>query len=203
MENQSLSRSRKNLKTATMVKVSLLGAISFVFMALEFTIPIFPAFLKFDISDIPSLIAGFALGPIAGIMVQFIKNIMNVAIMGTTTGGVGELSNFVIGSSFVATAALIYKHHKGIKSAIIACICGTLVMTILGVFSNYFVMLPLYSKFIPMDKIVQMGSVVNPAIKDTFTLVLYGIVPFNIFKGLSISALTMLIYKKISILLKR
>ncbi|MGP1412127.1 MAG: ECF transporter S component [Peptoanaerobacter stomatis] len=201
MENQSLSR--KNLKTATMVKVSLLGAISFVFMALSFTIPIFPAFLKFDISDIPSLIAGFALGPIAGIMVQFIKNIMNVAIMGTTTGGVGELSNFVIGSSFVATAALIYKHHKGIKSAIIACICGTLVMTILGVFSNYFVMLPLYSKFIPMDKIVQMGSVVNPAIKDTFTLVLYGIVPFNIFKGLSISALTMLIYKKISILLKR
>ena len=123
--------------------------------------------------------------------------------MGTTTGGVGELSNFVIGSSFVATAALIYKHHKGIKSAIIACICGTLVMTILGVFSNYFVMLPLYSKFIPMDKIVQMGSVVNPAIKDTFTLVLYGIAPFNIFKGLSISFLTMLIYKKISILLKR
>ena len=201
MENQSISK--KNFKTATMVKVSLLGAISFVFMALSFSLPIFPSFLKFDISDIPALIGGFALGPIAAVTIQLIKNILNVAIIGTTTGGVGELSNFVIGSAFALTASLFYKNHKGIKSAIIACILATVVMTAFGMFSNYFVMLPLYSKFIPIEKIVQMGTAINPAIKDTFSLVLYGIMPFNIFKGTVISLLTMLIYKKISVLLKK
>lgn len=201
MENQSISK--KNFKTATMVKISLLGAISFVFMALSFSLPIFPSFLKFDISDVPSLIGGFALGPMAAVAIQLIKNVLNIVVIGSTTGGVGELSNFVIGSSFAVTASLFYKHHKGIKSAIISCILATVIMTLLGMFSNYFVMLPLYSKFIPIEKIVQMGSVINPAIKDTFSLVLYGIMPFNIFKGTVISLLTMLIYKKISVLLKK
>lgn len=200
MENQFLAK--KHFTMAKMIKISLLGAISFVLMMLEFPLPIFPAFLKFDISDVPSLIGGFALGPMAAIVIQFIKNALNVLIMGTKTGGVGELSNFFIGSSFAVVAAMIYKHHKGIKSVIIACISATFAMTMLGAFSNYFVMIPLYSKFMPIDAIVGMGSAVNPAIKDVFTLVLYGIVPFNILKGISISIFTMPVYKKISKFLK-
>jgi len=197
-QNQAVSVKRN--ATATMIKISLLGAISFVLMAMDFAVPIFPSFLKFDIGDIPSLVGGFALGP-----VQLIKNVLKIAIVGSSTGGVGELSNFVIGSSFAGVAALIYQHHKGIKSAIAACLCGTLTMSALGVLSNYFVMLPLYAKLfkMPMETIVAMGSKINPAIDSTLTLVLYSILPFNILKGLIISILTMLIYKKLSPILKK
>lgn len=201
--NQAVSSKRN--ATATMIKVSLLGAISFVLMAMDFAVPIFPSFLKFDIGDIPSLVGGFALGPVAAVMIQLIKNVLKIAIIGSSTGGIGELSNFVIGSSFAGVASLIYQHHKSIKSAIASCLCGTLTMSALGVFSNYFVMLPLYAKLfkMPMEKIVAMGSKINPAIDSTLTLVLYSILPFNILKGMIISILTMLIYKKLSPILKK
>ena len=200
MEKQFLAR--KHLTMAKMIKISLLGAISFILMIFEFPLPIFPSFLKMDISDVPSLIGGFALGPVAAIFIQFIKNILNVLIMGTKTGGVGELSNFFIGSSFAVVASIIYRQKKSIKTGVIACICATIVMTIFGVFSNYFVMIPLYSNFMPIDAIVNLGTSVNPAIKDVFTLVLYGIAPFNILKGIVVSIVTMPIYKKISKFLK-
>ena len=186
--NQAVSSKRN--ATATMIKVSLLGAISFVLMAMDFAVPIFPSFLKFDIGDIPSLVGGFALGPVAAVMIQLIKNVLKIAVIGSSTGGIG---------------ALIYQHHKGIKSAIASCLCGTLTMSALGVLSNYFVMLPLYAKLfkMPMEKIVAMGSKINPAIDSTLTLVLYSILPFNILKGMIISILTMLIYKKLSPILKK
>ncbi len=195
---------KKQSSTAKIIKISLLGAISFVFMAFDFAIPIFPSFLKFDIGDIPSLVGGFAMGPIAGVIIQMIKNLLKVFILGSSTGGVGEFSNFIIGSSFVGVASIIYKHKKGIKSAIVACIVATLVMSALGVASNYFVMLPLYATIfkMPMETIVAMGSAIVPAIHDKLTLVLFSILPFNIMKGALISLLTMLIYKKISPLLK-
>lgn len=197
--------SRKKNATATMIKISLLGAISFVLMAMDFAIPIFPSFLKFDLSDLPSLIGGFALGPVAAIIIQFIKNVLKMAIMGSSTGGVGELSNFLIGASFAGVASMFYQHHKGIKSAIFACVCGTITMSILGIASNYFVMLPLYATLfkMPMETIVAMGSKINPAIVDKFTLVIYSILPFNLLKGSVISLLTMLIYKKLSPILKK
>lgn len=201
MERQQTSV-KSNFNTAKLIKISLLGAISFVLMALDFALPIFPSFLKIDLGDIPSLIGGFALGPVAGILIQLIKNLLKLVIMGSQTGSVGEIANFFIGSAFVAVSSVIYKHHKGIKSAVLACILGTLSMTLLGALANYFVMIPLYAKFMPMDAIIGMGSAINPAIHDLFTFVLYAIVPFNIFKGVLISLITLGLYKKISPLLK-
>lgn len=200
----TITENGRKSATAKMIKISLLGAISFVLMALDFAIPIFPSFLKFDIGDIPSLVGGFAMGPLAAIAIQMIKNLMKLLIMGSSTGSIGELSNFIIGSSFAGIASLIYMKNKTLKTAIIACISGTLAMSILGVASNYFVMLPLYATLfkMPMEAIVAMGSAITPMIHDKLTLVLFSILPFNLMKGTLISLLTMLIYKRLSPLLK-
>lgn len=195
----------KRVNTNLMVKVALLGVLSFLLMLLEFPIPIFPAFLQMDFGDVPALLGSFALGPIAGVWIEFIKGMLFLITGNSTTAGVGELSNFVIGSTFVFVAGYIYNKGKTMKNALIACISGTISMTVLGVFSNYFVMIPFYSKAygMPIDAIVNMGSVITPLIKDVMSLVIYAIVPFNIFKGTLISIVVMIVYKKVSPILNR
>lgn len=195
----------KNIDVSKMIKVSILGAIGYVLMMFDFPLPMFPAFLQIDLGDLPALIGSFALGPLSGVGIEFIKCLLYFITGNSTTAGVGDLSNFVIGSTFVGTAGLIYKYNKTRFSAMLACVVGTIFMTVLGVFSNYFIMIPFYASAfgMPIDAIVQMGSKVNASITDLFTLVIFGIVPFNILKGAMLSLITMFIYKKISPLLKK
>lgn len=183
-------------KTNALVKTSMLSVIAFVLMMLESQIPFFPEFLKIDLSDLPALIAGLAMGPLAGIAVEAVKNILHLLM--TTTGGVGELANFVIGSSFVAPAALIYQHKKNKATALAGLVTGIAVMTVTGALANYYILLPFYSTFMPIDAIIAMSAKANPAIKDMGSLILYAIVPFNIIKGLVLSILTLAVYKRIS-----
>lgn len=188
--------STKKLSVSKMTKIAMLSVLAFVIMQLELMIPIFPSFLKLDMSDLPALIGAFAMGPMAGVAIEAVKNILH--LLQTSTGGVGELANFAIGSAIVIPSAIIYAKNKSKKSAIIGLLVGTLFMAIVGALANYFVLIPFYTAFMPIDTIVELGTIVNPSINSVATLVLFGIVPFNLFKGLVLSALTLILYKRIS-----
>lgn len=201
MENVVGSKKQK-LNVSTLVKVSLLGVISYLIMYFEIPLIPFPAFLKLDFSDLPAIIGGFAIGPMAGILIVLIKNILHF-ILNTQTGGVGELANFIIGGSFVLTSSMIYEIKRSKKMAVVSCFAASIVMAISGGLANYFVLIPLYSKFMPLEAIIQMGKIFLPIISDVKSLVIYAIIPFNIIKGIILSILTGILYKKISILLKK
>ena len=188
-------------RTATIAKTSILAAIAFILMVFDFPLPMFPAFLKIDFSEIPALIGTFALGPAAGVSIELIKNILHL-VTKTGTGGVGELGNFIVGASFVWTAGHIYKHKKTRSAAVLGCIAGTVVMTVAAYVFNIYVLIPFYANIMPIEAIISMGSVITDKIHDIPSLVLYGVTPFNIFKGFLISLITMLIYKRIKPLLK-
>ena len=196
---------KEYLNTRTMVKVSILGAFSFLLMLFEFPLWFAPTFLKFDFSDVPGLIGSFALGPFAGVLVQLVKNLLNLAIEGTDTAAVGELANFIVGSIFVYTAGYIYHRNKTFKTAIIGMVLGTLAMTVVMSLANYFVMIPLYAKLFgwPIEDIVALGSAVNKYVVDFKTLILFAVVPFNIVKGIIVTLITTLLYKRVSPILKK
>lgn len=187
--------------TSNMVKISILGVLSFIIMNFSFPLPLTPAFLKLDLSDMPSIIGGFAMGPVAGITIQLIKNILHF-ITRTSTGGIGEISNFIVGGSFVLISSGIYHINKTKKNAVIGSIAATIGMAIVGALSNYFIIIPFYSKLMPIDVIISMGTAVNALITDKLTLVLYGVIPFNLIKGIILSLATASIYKKVAPLLK-
>ncbi|MDR5658441.1 ECF transporter S component [Serpentinicella sp. ANB-PHB4] len=201
--NGSIGVNKKTLlTTSNLVKISMLAVIAYVLMLIHFPLPIFPGFLKIDLADVPALIGGFTLGPVAGMLIQLLKNILHL-ITKTSTGGVGELSNFIVGTAYVVPAALIYRYKKDKTHAIIGTLVGTVIMSFVGALSNIYLIIPFYSKIMPIENIIEMGTVVNSRIVDIRTLVIYGVTPFNIFKGLLIALITLLIYKKISPILKR
>ena len=191
--------SKETWNTKTMVKVSVLGVISFILMFFDFPLPwLAPTFMKIDISDLPSLIGAFAIGPMAGVIVQFLKNLLNVLIEGTTTAGVGELANFVVGAIFAFTAGIVYHRKKTFNRAVIGLILGTIAMTIVITLANYFVMFPLYAKLmgLEMQVFIDMGKAINKNITDLRSLMLMSVVPFNLLKGILETAITLLIYKE-------
>jgi riboflavin transporter FmnP len=189
--------------TSTLVKVAILSSICYVLMFLQFPIPaLFPDFLKIDISDVPAILGGMALGPVAGITIELIKNILQ-ALTNTQTGGVGELANFLIGGSFVLVTSVIYRRKKDLKGSIIALILGTIFMTAVGALANYYILIPFYTNFMPMEAIIGMGSELNPKIVDLPTYILWMVAPFNIIKGILMSIIIVLIYKKVEPILKK
>ncbi len=175
---------------------ALLGAVASILMFLNFPLPIFPAFIKMDVSDAPALIAAFAMGPAAGVTVELIKNAVNLTH--TSTGGVGELANFFIGVAFVVPAGLLYKRRKDVRRAVTVLIVGTLTMTAVAALANYFVLLPLYSNFVPMETIIGMYRAIIPAADTLPKIILMSVVPFNLLKGLIVSLVTFALYKKLS-----
>lgn len=188
----------KNSKLSNLIKIALLGVIGFVIMLIEFPLPIFPNFLKIDFSDLVAVIGGFAMGPVAGIAIELIKNLL--ALSKTTTAGVGEIANFLIGSSMVLTSSLIYKHKKTKINAVIGLILGIVAMSAAGCLLNYFVLLPMYETVLhfPIKAVVGATHVVNPYVTDLKSFIIFAIVPFNVIKGAVISVVTMAVYKKIS-----
>ncbi|ADD01837.1 membrane protein-like protein [Thermoanaerobacter italicus Ab9] len=185
-------------KTQTIVKVGFLSAIAFILMYLEFQVPLFPGFLKLDFSDVPALVASFAIGPLYGVMVELIKNILHATV--TQSGAIGEIANFTVGSIFVYTAGVIYQFNRTRKTALISMAIATVVMAVTASLLNYYVFLPLYQRVMgwPMDAIINMSKTANKNIVDVKTLISYGIFPFNILKGIVVSVITFLVYKKLS-----
>ncbi len=190
--------SKDGLTTRNMVKISVLGAIGMILMFFGLNVWFAPGFLKLDIADLPSLLGAFAMGPMAGVLVQLIKNILKLIVKGTSTGGVGEISNFIVGSIFAYSAGYFYYREKNFKNAVIGLTIGVITMTLCATISNYFVIFPLYGKVIPMDKIIGMSAAVNKYVVDLKSLMLFAVIPFNLIKGTVTAAITLLIYKRLS-----
>jgi riboflavin transporter len=203
MKNELVLQQKIGVKILT--KIGALSAVAGVLMLIEMPLWFAPPFYKLDLSEIPVLIGAFALGPIAGIMIEFIKILLNFVLNGTITGGVGEAANFLIGCSLIVPAAYIYKKNKTTKNAILGMVVGTLILTVVGGLLNYYLLLPVYSKVFgaPVQAFVDMGNALNPYIVDLKTLILYAVVPFNMLKGIIVSAITVLVYKRISPILHR
>ena len=192
-------------KTRTIVEIGMLGAIATVLMLFEFPIPfIAPPFYELDFSEVPVLVGAFALGPVAGATIELVKILINLLINGTATAFVGEIGNYILGCSFVIPAAMIYQKKKSKKNALIAMVVGTITMTIFGCILNAYVLLPTYAAAfgMPIDAIVGLGSAINGNITNVMTFVIIAVAPFNILKGITVSTITLLIYKHISPILK-
>jgi len=187
-----------------MVQIGMLGAVSVVLMMFEFPLWFAPGFYKIDLSEVPVLIGTFAMGPVAGVMIELIKVILHLLLKGTTTAGMGDAANFLIGCSLILPAGIIYKRIKSRKGALIGMAAGTLILITIGSFLNAFVLLPVYAKAfgLPMETLVGMGSAVNPAITNVTTFVLLAVAPFNLLKGVVVSVITYGLYKYVSPILK-
>ena len=188
-------------------KMAMIGVFSAVAMVLHiFDFPVFfaPPFYKLDFSELPALIGAFAFGPVAGIMIEFCKILLKLFVKGTSTAFVGDLANFVIGCSFILPASIIYLFKKTKKNAIVASAVGTMIMTVFGTMFNAIYLLPAFATLygMPLDVIVGMGTSINANITDVTTLVIFAVAPMNLLKGCSVSLVTMLVYKKLSPVLK-
>jgi riboflavin transporter len=191
-------------KTRWVAQSGILAAVAIVLMYLEFPLPLMPGFLKFDFSEIPILIAAFTLGPLSAVLIEFVKNAAHLPV--TQTGGVGELANFLVGCAFVIPAGIIYQRNKSKKNALLAMLAGTLLMTLFASLMNYFVMIPFYIRVIgiPFEAIVGMVSAAgNKMVSDLKTLIVFVFVPFNLFKGIVVSIIVAVIYKRVSFLMHK
>lgn len=182
------------------VKIAILSALAAIIMLFEFPLPFAPGFYKLDLSEVVILMGGFAMGPIAAVLIELLKNLINILLNGTATAFVGEFANFLIGCALVVPASIIYKYKKSFKGAIISLVIGTLTLALVGSLTNYFVLIPAYSEFYHMelDKIVSAGTSVNPLVSDLKTLIVFAVAPFNLVKGLLCSLLNLLLYKRVS-----
>ena len=187
-----------NIRTITMT--ALLSAMAYVLAFVEFPVPLSPSFARMDLSDFPALIGAFAFGPLSGLLIEFVKNTLQ--LLTTSTGGVGEIANFLIGTAYVVAAGVLYKRRKTKKTAWIACIAASFVMGVTAALANYFILLPLFQIFMPMDQLIASFGAFLPFIHTKLDIVLFNALPFNILKGLVIGGFTMLTYKRLAPILK-
>ena len=179
---------------------AMLSAVAFILMFLDFSVPFMPAFIKMDLSELPALIGAFSMGPVCSILICLIKNVLHLFI--TTTGGVGELSNFLLGVAFVLPAGLIYRHKKSRRSALIGSLLGAVIMGVFSVVSNYFLVYPVYYNFMPEEAVLGAYQVIVPSMKNILQCLVCFNMPFTIVKGLFSVVITFLVYKHISPILK-
>jgi len=188
-------------RTRTITQIAMLGAIAGILMNLEFPIPFLaPSFYQLDFSEVPVLVGSFAMGPLAGVWVELVKILVHLVTKGTMTAGVGDVANFIFGCAFVVPAGFIYRSMKNRKHAVLGMIAGTLLTSVVACFINAFILLPAYGKAfgMPIDALVGMGTAVNSHITSLSTFVMFAVAPFNLVKGIIVSLVVFLIYKKIS-----
>ena len=196
---------RSRIRTIT--QVAMLGAVAGVLMNFEFPIPFLaPAFYQLDFSEIPVLVGSFAMGPLAGVMIELVKILVHLVTKGTMTAGVGDIANFIFGCAFVVPAGMIYRFHhiKSRRHAVEGMAVGTILTTAAACLMNAFVLLPAYGKAfgMPIEAFIEMGNAVNPSVNGLLGFVAMIIVPFNLFKYTLTSVIVFFIYKRIRVVLK-
>ena len=196
----SKASGKRKLTTRVMVGAAMLTAVSVILQYFELTIPIMPSFIKFDLSDLPALMGAFAYGPLAGVIIELLKNLIHCAASQSAT--VGELSNFILGAVFTFTAGIIYKFHKTKKNALIGGIAGALLMGLISIPSNLYIVYPFYYNFMPEEVVLNAYQLILPGMKSILQCLLTFNLPFTIVKGLISVFVTMLIYKPLSPVLK-
>ncbi len=189
---------RGGFSTRYLVAAAMLSAVAVVLQYIEFSIPIMPAFIKLDLSDLPSLIGCFAMGPLWGVAIAGVKNLIHLLV--SQSGGVGELANFLLNASFVFTAGMIYRYNRTKKGALIGSLTGAVVMALISVPINYFIVYPFYTAFMPMEAIIAAYKAIFPGIQDGNLLqcLLIFNLPFTFVKAMLSVVIVMLIYKSIS-----
>lgn len=197
----SANKNSKKIDSKKIAVTGMLAGVAVVLMYLEFPIPIMPSFIKFDFSDLPALLGAYALGPVAGVVICFIKNLIHLAVSQSML--IGELSNFILGSVFVLIAGMIYKHKKSKTAALWGGVAGAVAMGVFSIASNYFVVYPIYYKVaIPEQVILSLYQAIFPSVQNILMCLVYFNMPFTIVKGLISVAISMVIYKPLSPLLK-
>jgi len=194
-----MTQTKRNSSTMfNLTRCGLLSAMAVILFYIE--IPVV-AFYKLDLSTLPAILAGFAMGPIQGLAVIIIKNLVHV--LGTSTAGVGELADILMSCAFVIPASLIYRSGKTRKGALKAMLVGSVAMIITGVLVNYFILIPAYQVLmnLPLEAIIGMGQAVLPFVDNTVKLVIFITAPFNVLKAGVLSFVTYLLYKRVSPLL--
>lgn len=184
------------MSTKKMVMVAMLSALAYALMLVHLPFK-YLGFLELEFSDVPAVIASLAYGPGAGILVELIKNLIK-AITATTTGCVGEMANFLTGACFVGPLGLVFHRYKKRGKAITAFVIANIGFVIAGILVNYFITVPLYATlFGGMEAVIGVASATVPAVKDLATVVLLGITPFNVFKGIVVSITGYMVYKAV------
>ena len=202
MNTVSIEKSRKTavLSVRTISMTAMLSAVASLLAFVEFPVPLSPSFARMDLSDLPALIGAFAFGPLSGLLIELVKNALQ--LLTTSTGGIGEIANFLMGAAYVVTAGFIYKRHKTKITALAACVLASVVMGIAAALANYFILLPLFENFMPLDQLIASFAEFLPFIHTKLDVVLFNAFPFNLLKGLVIGGVTMLIYKRLTPILK-
>ena len=197
------SKAARTIMIRRIAACAILTAMAVLLMHLEIPLPFMPVFLKFDFAELPVLIGAFALGPVWGVIIELLKNLIHLPV--TQTMGIGELSNFITGVIYVGTAGLIYRKLRTKKGAAISMVVSTLVLAIVAIPVNAFITLPLYGSAMgfPLEAIIGMSAGVNPLVKDKISLLLAVFVPFNLFKGTVVGLITFFVYKPISKLINK
>ncbi len=193
---------KKKFHARMIAVVGVLTAVAVVLQYLEISIPIVPSFLKLDFSDLPALLGAFAFGPLAGVLIQLLKNLIHLAV--SQSGFVGELSNFLLGAVFVSVAGLIYQRKKTKTGALVGGILGAAAMALISVPVNYFLIYPLYYNVLgfPEIAVLNMYQAILPSVDSMWKALLIFNLPFTLVKGLISVAVSMLIYKPLSPLFK-
>ena len=191
---------RKRISTRSLVVTAMLSAVAFVLMFIEFPVPFMPSFIKLDISDLPPLLGSFALGPIYGVVIELLKNLLHILIKGTSSNYVGELFNFLCGSFMCFSAGVIYHFKRSRMGALIASLVGCVIMAVGSLPLNYFLVYPAYEVFfgLPMPAIIGMYQAILPSVDSLLECLLIFNVPFTFFKGMLDVIICFFIYKPLS-----
>ena len=186
--------------TRRLTGIAMLSAVAGVLTYFAFPVPLMPSFIKLDFSELPALLAAFAYGPISGAAVCLVKNLVN--LLHTSTGGIGTLCNFLLGMCFVVPAGVIYRRKRSRAGALIGALIGTLAMSVVSLFTNYFIVYPLYTAFMPMEAILGMYQAINPKVVTLWDALIWFNLPFTFVKGLCSVVMAFIIYEPLSPILK-
>ncbi|MGN0604854.1 MAG: ECF transporter S component [Oscillospiraceae bacterium] len=205
MENTAKTTTLANSNTKKLIQIAMLSAVALVIYYLDFPVPLMPPFIKLDLSNVVCLFAGFTTGPVGGVLVCLIKNVIHVAIKGFgTTMGIGDIFDFVTSAALTLTASLIYKKNHTKKGAVIGCVIGTLVFAGISLPLNYFIVYPIYAKaFGGMEAIMSAYQAILPSVGNIFSALCIFNLPFTIVKGILCAAVTIVIYKPLITALRK
>ena len=191
---------RQNVTVHYIAVTGILSALAVILQLSEIPAPLMPSFVKLDFSDLPALLGAFAMGPVCGILIELIKNLIHCLFSGSFA--VGELCNFVLGAVFTGVAGVIYKRSKTKKGAILASFIGAIAMAVVSVPFNFAVVYPVYYNFMPEETILAAYQAIFPGVKSIFQSLVVFNMPFTFIKGMIDVVITFLIYKRLSPLLK-